>query len=117
MVRKPTVLSKFNLREGKGEVEFHYILSKDEMMGHGPTYARLVLKPGSSIGWHQHIGTMEPYYILSGTGAFIDDDGTTTVVGVDDVCYIEPNQSHSIENISNKEDLVLMALVLNDRNL
>jgi len=114
MVRKPAVLFKNNLRGGNGEIEFRYVLTAEEMMGHGPTYAKLILKPGCSIGWHQHIGTKEPYYVLSGSGRFTDNDGTATIVGPDDVCYIDVNQYHSIENISEAEDLVLMALVLKE---
>ena len=115
MVRKPNVAFKNNLRGGSGEIEFRYVLSSEELMGHGPTYAKVILRPGCSIGWHQHIGTKEPYFVISGMGRFTDNDGTATIVGPDDVCTIDVNESHSIENISETEDLVLMALVLNER--
>ncbi|MGE4353004.1 MAG: cupin domain-containing protein [Oscillospiraceae bacterium] len=114
MVRKPQVESKFNLRDGKGEVEFHYILSPDEMMGHGPMYAKLVLKPGSSIGWHQHIGNTEPYYIVAGEGRYTDNDGTVTTVKPGDVCAIPVGGHHSIENLSETDNLELLALILNE---
>lgn len=116
MVRKPEVLSKFNLRDGgRGEVVFHYIMSAEEMMGHGPMFAKLVLKPGSKIGYHQHVGETEPYYILSGEGVFTDNDGSVTVVKPGDVCYIECNHSHSIENVSESVDLELMALIIKEQ--
>lgn len=112
MVRKPETLSKFNLRDGRGEVEFHYVMTEEEMMGHGSMYAKLVLKPDSSIGWHQHVGNTEPYYILSGSGKFTDNDKTETIVSAGDVCYIRPNEFHSIENLSLTQSLELMALIL-----
>ena len=114
MVRKPQVEIKSRLRDGKGDVEFHYILSPEEMMGHGTMYAKLVLRPGCSIGWHQHTGNTEPYYILSGRGLFTDNDRTVTEVGPGDVCYIRVNDFHSIENTSDTENLELIALILNE---
>jgi mannose-6-phosphate isomerase-like protein (cupin superfamily) len=114
MVRKPELETRFNVRGAPGSVEFHHILSEEEMMGHGTLYARLVIKPGSGIGWHQHVGNKEPYYILSGHGKFTDNDGTVTMVGPGDVCCIECGQSHSIYNTSETEDLEFMALILNE---
>ena len=111
MVRKPQVESKFRLRDGKGEVEFHYIISAEEMMGHGPMYAKLVLKPGSSIGRHQHVGNKEPYYILSGTGLYTDNDGSVTTVGPGDVCWTPDGEGHSLMCTS-EEPLEFIALVV-----
>ncbi len=42
----------------------------------------------------------------------MDNDGTRTEVGPGDVCVIEVEQSHSLEN-PNDEELVFMALVYN----
>ena len=114
MVRKPKVESKFNLRDGKGEIEFHYILSPEEMMGHGPMFAKLVIKPGSSIGPHQHVDNTEPYFILAGEGRYTDNDGSVTMVGPGDVCAIPVGGSHSIENLSGTENLELIALIINE---
>jgi quercetin dioxygenase-like cupin family protein len=104
MVRKPEVEIRVNVRGGTGVVEFHHILSEKEMMGHGPMYAKMVLKPGSSIARHQHVGTKEAYYVLTGQGRFTDDDGTETIVGPGDVCSIECGHSHSVENVSATKD-------------
>ena len=56
MVRKENVVIKEGLRDGKGIIEIHHFLTEEELMGHGKMYARLVMKPHSSIGWHQHVG-------------------------------------------------------------
>ncbi len=112
MVRKAQIEVRKEVRGGKGEVEFHHIVSADELNGHGSMYAMCRLKPGSSIGWHQHTGNTEPYFILEGHGTFVDNDGSRTEVGPGDVCVIEVGQSHSMENNS-ENDLVMMALVYN----
>lgn len=113
MVRKTQLEIKKELRGGKGEVEIRHIVSKEELNGHGNMYALMRLKPGCSIGWHQHIGNTEPYFILEGKGTFIDNDGSRTEVGPGDVCVIEVGQSHAMENNADT-DLVFMALIYNE---
>ena len=76
-------------------------------------FAKIVLHPHSSIGWHQHVGNTEPYYILEGKGIFVDNDGSRSEVGPGDVCYIEVGQSHSLENPTD-ENLVFIALIYNE---
>lgn len=112
MVRKTQTEIKHGLRGGNGEVEIHHIVSKEELNGHGSMYALVRLKPGCSIGWHQHVDNTEPYFILEGQGTFIDSDGSRVAVGPGDVCVIEVGQSHAMENNSDR-DLVFMALVYN----
>ncbi|MDO4530753.1 MAG: cupin domain-containing protein [Bacillota bacterium] len=113
MVKKERIVKVDGLRDGRGSVEIHHVLEADEMMGHGTMYAKVVIKPQSSIGWHQHVGNTEPYYILKGTGVFVDNDGSRTEVQPGDVCTIEVGQWHSIEN-NTDEDLEVMAIVLNE---
>ena len=112
MVRKTKVAVVEHPRGGEGSVEFHHIVSEEQLNGHGSMYAMAVLRPHSSVGWHQHVGNTEPYFILKGKGVFVDNDGTRTEVGPGDVCVIEVGQSHSLEN-PNDEELVFMALVYN----
>ena len=110
MVRQNKGIRMEGLRGGKGHVVLYHILSQEELMGHGAMYARVVIPPHCSIGWHQHVGNTEPYYILKGHGIFEDNDGTRTQVGPGDVCVINFNESHSIENPTD-ENLDLMALI------
>lgn len=110
MVRKAKVEVKEHVRGGEGSVEFHHVVSKEELCGHGRLFACLRIKPHSSIGIHEHIGETEPYYIISGNGIYIDQDGSRIPVGPGDVCLLDFGKSHGIEN-PNDEDLVMMALV------
>ena len=114
MIKKERVVTVEGLRDGKGSVEIHHILDAAELMGHGSMFARVIVKPHSSIGWHQHVTNTEPYFILSGKGVFVDNDKSRTEVVPGDVCLIEVGQWHSLEN-PNDAPLEIRALVYNDR--
>ena len=113
MVRKTTVEYCENPVGGTGSLEKFHIVSQDELNGHGKMFAKIVLHPHSSIGWHQHVGNTEPYYILKGVGTFVDNDGTKTEVHPGDVCTIEVGQWHSMEK-NTDEDMEMIAFVMND---
>lgn len=113
MVVKEQAVVKEGLRGGKGHVILYPILSVEELMGHATMYARVVIPPHCSIGWHQHVGNTEPYYIIKGEGIFTDNDGTKTVVHAGDICKIKCGESHAIENES-EEDMEMIALVINE---
>lgn len=113
MVRHNEAAVKEHLRGGEGHVVLYHILSGEELMGHGTMYARVVIPPHCSIGWHQHAGNTEPYYIIKGEGTFIDNDKSRTTVRPGDICTIRCGQWHSMENNSG-EDLEMIALVLNE---
>ena len=113
MIRKADIKAVENLAGGKGTVYVHHIVSKDELLGHGRMYAKVILPPGASVGWHQHVKDTEPYYILKGTPDFIDNDKTVTRTAPGDVCVIEVGQFHSLEN-NTDEDVEFMALIYNE---
>ena len=113
MVKKTKKEVKECFRGGVGTVEFYHVLEPEELRGHGQTYAMGVLKPHSSVGYHQHVGNGETFYILKGEGIFADNDGSRIPVGPGDVCVIVPGESHGMENPTD-EDLVYMALVINE---
>ena len=96
MVRKENTVAVEHLGGGKGTAYVHHIISKEEFLGHGRMYARVVLPPGASVGWHQHVHDTEPYYILKGQADFIDNDKSVTKVGPGDCCIIEVGQFHII---------------------
>ena len=85
MIKKERVVAAENMRGGIGSVEVHHFLETEELLGHATMFARVIVKPHSSIGWHQHVGNTEPYCILKGEGVFIDNDGSKTVVRPGDV--------------------------------
>ncbi|NLG86505.1 MAG: cupin domain-containing protein [Firmicutes bacterium] len=101
-----------NLRGGQGQAKLVHILesSQDELNGKGKMFAQITLLPGSSVGWHQHVGDSEAYYILSGQG-IVNDNGTKVTVQAGDVVLTRDGEYHSIEN-NGDEDLVFIALIL-----
>ncbi|MBR1672709.1 MAG: cupin domain-containing protein [Fretibacterium sp.] len=118
MVRREDIVEVQGLAGGKGPAYVHHIVSKEELLGHGRLYARVVLPPRSSVGWHQHVHDTEPYYILKGEGDFTEGDGngenrTVTRVRPGDVCVIHVGQWHCLENNSGA-DLEFMALIYNE---
>ncbi len=110
MIRKENTHYREHMRDGRGTVTIHDVLTKEELDPHGRMYARIVLPPGASIGWHLHEGETEPYYILKGEATFIDNDHVAHSAFPGDVCLIEPGQGHSIEN-NTDEDVEFMALI------
>ena len=55
MVRKENTVAVEHLGGGKGTAYVHHIISKEEFLGHGRMYAKVVLPPGASVGWPQHV--------------------------------------------------------------
>lgn len=111
MVIKETLQHREAVRGGKGTVDFYHVVPKDMTDDYVHMFAKLVINPASSIGWHQHVGETEPYYILEGEGLFTDNDGTQTVVRPGDVCLIKNGDYHCIENCSDTKPLSLMAVI------
>ncbi|MCB8814852.1 cupin domain-containing protein [Desulfosporosinus shakirovi] len=103
-----------NFRGGKGEIQMTHFLEteKNEFNAKGRLFAKNVLKPGTSIGFHEHVGDTETYVILSGEG-LVNDNGDQKPVKPGDVIITKDGESHSIEN-TGTVDLEVMALILFD---
>lgn len=64
---------------GDNEDIFYDWLLSEEAKGHGRVFSKLVISPGVSIGYHEHIGELGVLYILSGE-AIVNDNGTEDLV-------------------------------------
>jgi mannose-6-phosphate isomerase-like protein (cupin superfamily) len=95
---------------GKGEAVTTKLLTMEQLQGKGRLFARTLLKPGCSIGLHQHKGDVEAYYILTGEGT-ADDNGVAVPIKAGDVLFTADGQTHSLEN-TGTADLEYIALVL-----
>lgn len=100
------------MRGGEGEVQITHFLEvdKDEFSGHGRLFAKNVIKPGSSIGFHEHIGDFETYAILSGEGQ-VNDNGEMKNVKAGDLIVTRKGEKHGIKN-TGTVDLEFIALIL-----
>ena len=83
--------------------------NKPENLG---SFTKAVLTPGSSVGYHEHIGESEYYFILSGSGIY-NDNGSEYPVKAGDVTFTPGGCGHGIAN-SGKEPLEFMTLVVMD---
>ena len=102
-----------NVRGGNGTVEMTRLIAADEMYGKGRLFAKMVLKPGVSIGFHKHEGESEMFYITKGKGLYYDGDEKYEVFS-GDLTIVYDNGSHGIENNA-EEDLEFIALILNTK--
>lgn len=100
---------------GTGTTIMEHIIDEKVYNGKIAAYARVILKPGCSLGYHKHEGTSETLYILSGTAKY-NDNGTEMELFPGDVAFCPEGESHSIGNSAHsKTDLVVMALIVNEK--
>ena len=113
MIRKAEEMRVENIAEmrgGKGEVRVIHILERNEFQNKGRLFAHNILKPGTSIGMHEHVGDFEAYYVIKGEGMF-DEEGVKKPIKAGELGLISVGKSHAIENTGHT-DLELIALVL-----
>lgn len=95
---------------GEGEVKATRLLEIDQMKGKGRMFNHMMLTPGSSLGYHQHNGETETYYILAGEGT-LNDNGEKKALKAGDVAFTDSGEFHSIEN-TGTVNLEFIALIL-----
>lgn len=113
IIKKDNLITeiKENMRGGNGAPAITHVVGREILGNKGRMYARIVMKPNDSIGYHQHVGEQEIFYFLSGEG-IVKDYEETIKIGPGDVMVTPDEGYHSIEN-TGTEDLVYMALILN----
>jgi len=105
-----TVQENENMRGGEGVVVIEHLLTPEELYEKGRLYARIILKPGSSIGHHVHEREMESFYIISGK-AEISDNGDIVVLHAGDSILTRSGEGHSVKNVGD-DTLEMLALIL-----
>lgn len=101
-----------NMHGGEGHVIIKRLLDEKQLNGKCGLYAEVTIEPGCSLGYHEHHGESETYYILSGKGIY-SDNGTLRMVEAGDVTFTPDGKGHALTN-SGDEDLVFMALIIFD---
>ena len=97
---------------GMGDVCRANLLSNVQIHDKCSTFARITIKPGCSLGYHQHKGNSETYYILKGKGIY-NNNGTEVEVGPGTTTFCPDGEFHALSNENGTEDLVFMALIIN----
>ena len=99
-----------NMCGGEGYVIIKHILGEAELNGKCGLYAEVTLEPGCTLGYHEHHGESETYYILSGEGMY-DDNGNSRAVKAGDITFTQDNCGHGPAN-TGIQNLVFMALII-----
>lgn len=101
-----------NMCGGNGHVIIKDILGEKELNGKCRMYAQVTLEPGCTLGYHEHHGESETYYILSGEGEY-NDNGRFCHVKAGDRTFTPDGKGHGLAN-TGSTDLVFMALIILD---
>ena len=101
-----------NMCGGDGEVRIKHILGEKQLNGKCGLYAEVTIEPGSSLGFHEHHGESETYYIISGKGEY-DDDGVKRTVSAGDMTFTPDGHGHGLKCLGD-EPVVFMALIIFD---
>jgi len=98
------------MRGGPGTVKVTGLASKEELLNHGRLYAEMVLEPNCGVGYHEHSGETEIFYLIEGTVMY-NDNGKEIELYAGDVMICEDGSGHAI---TNKSDTTarLMALII-----
>ena len=73
-------------------------------------YSKITVKKGTRMGYHQHVGDFEFYYILSGEGHY-NDNGTIVECKPDDFFKCADGESHAIL-ADGDSDIEFIALIV-----
>ena len=68
-----------NMCGGKGHVLIERLLGEKELDGKCGLYAKVTIEKDCTLGYHEHHGETETYYILSGEGMYDDKIGRAHV--------------------------------------
>ena len=100
-----------HMRGGDGTVEIIRYLEPEEFNWNAKINAKLVLKPGCSIGELTHVGVYDSICIAKGNAEY-NDNGTMVTLHDVDSCVCLGGQTHGIRNASDTENLEAFAVIL-----
>ena len=84
----------------------------EELDGKCGLYAKVTIPAGAVLGYHEHHGNGESYFILSGEAVY-DDNGVKRVIRAGDSTWTPDGSGHGVDNSAGKEAIVFMALIVN----
>ena len=95
---------------GAGHILKEALLGKEELGEHCRMFARVTLPAGCELGYHEHHGETETYYILNGEGIYTDN-GTEVKAEAGDVFLCRDGDGHGLIN-TGQYDLSFVAMIL-----
>jgi mannose-6-phosphate isomerase-like protein (cupin superfamily) len=103
-----------NSHEGTGTVQLYEIWRGLDFKSNIDFFDRVVVPPGSTIGFHKHGENEEMYIVLEGNGLMkIEDDEVT--VGKGDMILNPPGGRHGLINNSDENiDILVIQIGINE---
>jgi quercetin dioxygenase-like cupin family protein len=99
-----------NLASGTGKAYLRNMLLDSELPNHLLHMAEVTLLPGTKVGYHQHVGDSEAYYIVSGQGIYQDNDKEYEV-SANSVTIAYDGDSHGLIN-NGTYPLIFIAVIV-----
>lgn len=113
MIRRQSEFQKEErtaMRGGSGTVKLEHIWKKgDGLRSNVRMYSRIVLEPGTSIGYHVHENEEEIFFVVSGR-AEADDNGAKVILETGDSIVTRGGEGHAIACLGD-QPLVLLAII------
>jgi mannose-6-phosphate isomerase-like protein (cupin superfamily) len=107
---KYEVILKQNMRDGEGEVRIEKLWNEEtELKANNRLFAKLILPPGTSIGFHKHENEEEVFVVLKGQ-AEMNDNGKTEILNPGDTILTGNGAGHSVKSIGNT-NLEMIAVI------
>ena len=99
-----------NVAGGAGYILKEELIKGEQLGAYCKMFNEVMLKPGCEIGYHEHHGETETYYVLSGSATYIDNDKEYEIKA-GDVTFCKDGDGHGIKN-HGTEPIIFIALVL-----
>jgi quercetin dioxygenase-like cupin family protein len=96
---------------GVGEIRIEKVLDS-ELGDKCGLYARVTIPAGSILGYHEHHGNGESYFVLAGEAVY-NENGATRTIRPGDSTWTPSGSGHGVDNSAGREDFVFMALIVN----
>ena len=95
---------------GAGYILKQTIIKEEQLGANCKMFSEVTLHPGCEIGYHEHHGETETYYLIKGAGIY-HDNGEEYPVAAGDVTFCKSGGGHGIKN-TGEQDIVFIALIL-----
>ncbi len=105
-----TIVKAEHVNGGAGYILKEALLQKEELGEHCRMFTRVTIPARCGLGYHEHHGETETYYILSGRGVY-NDNGTEVPAEAGDVFFCKSSAGHGLVNTGDY-DLSFVALIL-----
>jgi mannose-6-phosphate isomerase-like protein (cupin superfamily) len=101
-----------NSHDGEGPYDLYEIWAGDDFKSKTEFIDRMVVKPGSVVGYHKHGNNEEMYIILEGQGT-MTIDGQSRRVAKGDMILNPPGGQHGLVNDSDADiDILVIQISL-----